>query len=161
MGPGNEATAQDVNWAESLGALIAKNGWVLLSGGRDAGVMDAVSRAAHAEGGLVIGVLPTADLTALSAGVDIAIVTGMASARNNINVLSSDVVVACGTTKAGTLSEIALALKAQKDVVLLNDDENAVRFLSTVGPDRIHPVDNPEAAIEICRSLLDTAPDHQ
>src|SRR5687768_6959213 len=120
MGPGDRASEHDIAWAETLGKRIGENGWVLLSGGRDAGVMDAVSLDAQAEGGLVIGVLPASDTDAVSEGVDVAIVTGMGSARNFINVLSSDVVVACGTTEAGTLSEIALALKANKHVVLLN-----------------------------------------
>jgi predicted Rossmann-fold nucleotide-binding protein len=45
----------------------------------------------------------------------------MGSARNCINVLSSHVVVAC-PGGAGTLSEIALALKYGKKVILLEFD---------------------------------------
>ena len=46
----------------------------------------------------------------------------MGSARNCINVLSSQVVVAC-PGGMGTLSEIALALKYSKPVILLNYEE--------------------------------------
>ena len=42
----------------------------------------------------------------------------MGSARNSINVLSSDVVVACPGS-AGTVSEIALALKHGKVVITI------------------------------------------
>jgi len=49
----------------------------------------------------------------------------MADARNLINVLSSDVVVACPGS-AGTVSEIALALKNSKPVILLNFDSGSV-----------------------------------
>ena len=44
--------------------------------------------------------------------------TNLADARNLINVLTSDVVVACAGS-AGTLSEVALALKNGKTVLLL------------------------------------------
>ena len=49
----------------------------------------------------------------------------MGSARNTINVLTSDVIVAC-PGGAGTLSEIALALKHGKPVWLLNFDVGGV-----------------------------------
>ncbi len=45
--------------AEELGECINARGWVLLTGGRPAGVMAAASRgAARVEGHLVMGVLP-------------------------------------------------------------------------------------------------------
>jgi len=40
---------------------------------------------------------------------------------------SSDVVIACGMG-AGTASEIALALKGNKKVILLNDEESKCFF---------------------------------
>jgi hypothetical protein len=43
----------------------------------------------------------------------------MGEARNAINVLTSDVVIACGVEGPGTVSEIALALRAEKPVILL------------------------------------------
>jgi cysteine synthase len=45
--------------------------------------------------------------------------TEMGSARNNVNVMSSHVVVACGLSGAGTVSGVALALKAGKPVILV------------------------------------------
>src|SRR5690606_41560979 len=54
-----------------------------------------------------------------SSYIDIPIVTGMGDGRNIINVLSSDIVVAL-PGRSGTISEIALALKNGKKVILLN-----------------------------------------
>ncbi|MEO1589980.1 MAG: cytochrome, partial [Cyanobacteria bacterium J06632_22] len=51
-----------------------------------------------------------------------------------INVLTSQVVVACGLG-AGTVSEIALALKAQRPVVLLAADDLTIRFCQQLTDD--------------------------
>lgn len=133
-----------------LGELIAERGWVLLNGGRNTGVMADSAAGAHSKNGLVIGILPGTDQRGMSPDVDIPILTGMGSARNNINVLSSDVMIACAGG-AGTISEVALALKAGRPVVALNFDalqgifpENAqIRFVST-----------PDAAIVTVEKLL-------
>lgn len=122
MGQGDGASEATVAAARELGHLIAAQGWVLLTGGRDAGVMRAANQGAkEIAGSLTVGILPRVGATS-SEDVDLAIVTDIGEARNNINVLSSDVVVACGPGGAGTVSEIALALKADKPVILLNPD---------------------------------------
>ena len=107
--------------ARELGARIAERGWILLNGGRNAGVMAASARGAKEAGGTVIGVLPDSHDQQASPDLDVAIVTGLGDARNVINVLSSDVVIAC-PGGAGTLSEVALALKSGKSVILLDFD---------------------------------------
>jgi uncharacterized protein (TIGR00725 family) len=104
--------------AYQLGQMIADKGWILLNGGRDAGVMRASAQGAKERGGITVGILPQADRHQANPFIDIALATNMADARNLINVLSSDVVVACNGS-AGTLSEIALALKNNKPVVTL------------------------------------------
>lgn len=104
--------------ARELGSLIARRGWVLLNGGRDVGVMAASAAGARQEGGLVIGVLPGDSRIGASPDLDVAIVTGMGDARNVINVLSCDVVIACPGS-VGTMSEIVLALKNGKPVISL------------------------------------------
>ncbi len=68
--------------------------------------MDAASQGAKADGGLIVGILPGRSKAEISDAVDLAILSGMGNARNNINVLSSDIVVACGIG-LGTASEIA------------------------------------------------------
>ncbi|HUK56152.1 MAG TPA: cytochrome [Nitrospiria bacterium] len=148
MGPGDSASEEDCRNARELGRRIALEGWAVLSGGLSVGVMDAVSRGAKEAGGLVIGVLPTADRQGASPAVDIPIVTGMGSGRNNINALTSDLVIACGMS-AGTASEIALAVRAGKAVILLTSDEPAIRFFQSLDPKKVFPAKDPAEAIEI------------
>jgi uncharacterized protein (TIGR00725 family) len=121
MGSGEDGDAALLRQARELGAAIACQGWVLINGGRATGVMDASARGAAEAGGFVVGVLPDADLHRASRHLSVAIRTGMGDARNAINVLSADVVIAM-RGKAGTLSEIALALKAGRTVIALDFD---------------------------------------
>jgi uncharacterized protein (TIGR00725 family) len=102
--------------ASLVGRRIAENDWVLLTGGRNSGVMTCASRGAAEAGGLVMGVLPTDSADMASPYLDIAVVTGMGDARNVINVLTSHVVLAL-PGGAGTISEVALALKNERPVV--------------------------------------------
>lgn len=153
MGPGAGATAADLQNAYELGKLIAQQGWVLLTGGRNVGVMEGASLGAKAVNGLTIGILPTDDTNAISEAVDIAIITDMGDARNNINVLSSDVVIACGMS-AGTASEVALALKSNKKVILLNDDEESKVFFKKMSPENIYVVTSAGEAITTAIELL-------
>jgi hypothetical protein len=125
----DEATAAG---ARELGRLIARNGWVLVSGGRPNGVMQASVTGACEEGGLTVGVLYGDDRDDAAEGLSIVIPTGMGAARNIINVLASDVVVACRGT-GGTLSEIAMALRFGRPVVLLDFDPGEA-FLNAGGP---------------------------
>jgi len=132
MGSGEDGDAALLALARELGAAIAREGWVLLNGGRDRGVMDSSAEGASTCGGLVVGVLPDEDARGASRHLDVAIRTGMGDARNVINVLSSDVVIALAGG-AGTLSEIALALKAGRDVIALDFDpgEGFARYRET------------------------------
>ncbi len=153
MGPGAGATGSDIANARKLGKLIAEKGWILLTGGANAGVMDAANCGAKQAGGLTIGIMPTSDPSKISKFVDIPIITDMKSARNNINVLSSDAVVACGIG-AGTASEIALAIKAGKSVVLLNDDENCKKFFLKIGKGNVQVAKNPEEAVNMVEKII-------
>lgn len=77
----------------------------------------------------------------------------MGSARNNVNVLSSDVVVACGTG-AGTISEITLALKAQKPIVLLNPSKNMVKLLDELSYPNPDIASSPRNVITLIRQII-------
>ncbi|MBI4128723.1 MAG: LOG family protein [Parcubacteria group bacterium] len=153
MGSGKEASSFDIGRAFALGKLIADNGWVLLSGGIGDGVMDAASQGAKAAGGLTIGIIPRLTST-VSKWVDIPIMTDMGSGRNNINALSSTVLVACGIRGAGTASEVALALKAGKHVVLLCCSQEANAFFGMLGQERTHVAENPREAELIIREIV-------
>ena len=150
MGPGEEATERIVLAAHELGKRLAHEGWIVLSGGRDARVMDAVSRGARSVGGITVGILPESDKRHASQAVEIAIVTGMGSARNNINILSSDFVVAVGMG-VGTASEVALALKAGRPVVLLECPEEGVKFFQKLAPQTVVIAKSPEEVVGIIK----------
>lgn len=151
MGAGDNAAEAALRHAYTLGQLIAQRGWILLNGGRNCGVMEASARGAKEAGGLTVGILPDADMHRTSAYIDIPILTGLGSGRNNINVLSSDVVIAC-RGGAGTLSEIALALKAKKPVILL--DFEIRDMFDPFEKKQLISVNTPEEAIEVVENLL-------
>jgi len=116
IGSAEKVSPEIEQMAEELGRGIARSGAVLISGGRK-GVMEASCRGAKKEKGIVVGILPKTSDQA-NQFVDICIVTGMGDARNVLNVNSADAVISvCGG--AGTLSEIALALKADKKVIAM------------------------------------------
>lgn len=153
MGPGNNAPDSDIKLAYALGKAIAQQGWILLTGGRPVGVMAAASSGAAAMEGTVIGILPDAQGDQVAAGVTLPIVTGMGDARNVINVLSSHGIIACGLG-LGTVAEIALALKAEKPVVLMPHNPLAQTFFATLAPGKFHMTDNVNLCIEYLRSAL-------
>jgi uncharacterized protein (TIGR00725 family) len=153
MGPGEKATPEDKKNAYQLGQLIATEGWVLLTGGRNTGVMDAANRGAKDAGGLTVGILPTDNLEAVSEAVDIAIATDMGNARNNINVLSSRVIIACGMG-LGTASEVALALKNGKSVILLGNNRDSQQFFRELAPKQVFVAEHSENAVEIVKAIL-------
>lgn len=104
--------------ARQVGRLLARAGAVVLCGGLG-GVMEGVCRGAREAGGVTVGILPGTNPAMANSYVELPIATGMGQARNVILVLSAQVVIAIsGAT--GTLSEIALALKAGRPVIGLN-----------------------------------------
>ncbi len=136
MGPGESATPEDNEMAFELGRAIAKEGWVVLTGGRSFGVMDAAMKGARDVNGLTIGILPDGNEQLASENADIRIVTGMGSGRNYLSVLSSHILVVLGMA-AGTASEVSLAIKSNKKIILLNQDEITIRFFKNIGTYRI------------------------
>ncbi len=136
MGPGENATPEENELAYQLGAAIAREGWITLTGGRAFGVMDAALKGAAEEGGLTIGVVPGDTEQGTSTHASIKIITGLGGARNSINILSSHVIVVCGMT-AGTASEVALAIKADKRIILLDLDEVSIKFFKQIGSYKI------------------------
>jgi uncharacterized protein (TIGR00725 family) len=149
---GASASATNIQAAYQLGALIAKQGWLLLNGGRDAGIMEASAKGARDHGGITIGILPDDTARRASRYIQIPILTGMGDARNYINVLTSNIVVACpGGT--GTISEIALALKNKKQVILMNVDTGGI-FDVYRSQGLLFSVATPEEVIEKIKGLI-------
>ncbi len=154
MGPA-KAKKKDLDNARILGEFIARRGWVVLTGGRDLGVMDAACEGAkRVRGSLTIGVLPTAK-DKVSRHVDVPIITEMGSGRNNINVLTSHVVVACGLSGSGTVSEVALAVKAGKPVILVEASPADATFFRKLGKQLVSVASSPEEAIDLIMKQMD------
>lgn len=103
--------------AEAVGRAIARRGCVLVCGGLGGG-MRAACAGAKAEGGTTIGIIPGYEATAGNEHLDHIIATGMGQARNTLVAASGDAMVAVGGG-LGTLSEIALALRLNRPVVVL------------------------------------------
>jgi uncharacterized protein (TIGR00725 family) len=80
------------------------------------GVMEAACRGAKEADGTTLGLLPGSDRVQANPYVDVAVPTGLGEARNALVVRTADALVAVGGGY-GTLSEIALALRAGKSVV--------------------------------------------
>ena len=114
-GPGADVAPAMLDAAEAVGAELARRGAVVVCGGLG-GVMEAACRGARQAGGLTLGILPGDARAAANPWVTMAVPTGLGELRNGLVVRTSDVMIAIGG-EYGTLSEIALALKAGMRVV--------------------------------------------
>lgn len=153
MGPGENASPEENEMAFDLGKTVAEHGWVVLTGGRSFGVMDAAMRGAHEADGLTIGILPNDNSANASDHADIKIMTGMGSARNIINILSSHVIVVIGMA-AGTASEVSLALKGNKKVILLHQDEITIRFFKNIGTYKVMIANSVPETVNMIKDYL-------
>src|SRR5919199_1444189 len=147
------ASESEVADAFEVGALAARAGWVVLTGGRAAGVMDAATRGARSAGGIAVGVLPDADATRASPALDVAIVTALGEMRDHVVVQSSDAIVVCGMNP-GTAAETALALKAGKPLILLRPTEVARVFFQTLTDRGVNEAATPAEAMSLLRASL-------
>ncbi|MDD2231063.1 MAG: cytochrome [Candidatus Cloacimonetes bacterium] len=148
MGEGESASPEIIEQAFKLGQLAAADGWVVLTGGRNCGVMHAALEGAKAGGGQTLAILPSTDHSSMSPAADIRIVTALSSARNHVNVLTSDVVVACGTGP-GTSSEICLAIKEKKPVILLGCSKTGQAFFQEIGGPLVQIASTAQAAYDL------------
>jgi len=115
IGAGADVAPALLAEAETVGALLARQGAVVVTGGLG-GVMEAACRGARMVGGTTLGLLPGGDRAAANRWVSVAVATGMGELRNGLVVRASDAVIAIAG-EYGTLSEIALALKLGRRVI--------------------------------------------
>ena len=169
MGSGS---ARHAHLAEPLGRALARLGVHLLTGG-GAGVMESVSRAFGAvpdREGLVIGILPAGDTLPGRADADpgtppgypnprveLAIRTHLDArgddgsglrSRNHINILTSDVVIALPGS-SGTASEVDLAIRYRRPLILLGDTARAANL-----PASVPTAESVDEAVEFVRRTL-------
>ena len=111
------ATADLYEKAKEVGRLVAERGGIVVCGGLS-GVMEAAARGAAEAGGMALGILPDEDRRRQNEYLTYSVATGAGQARNLAVVCSGDVVIAVGG-EYGTLSEIGLARKVGRPVVVL------------------------------------------
>jgi uncharacterized protein (TIGR00725 family) len=143
VGPA-EADDSTLAAAEEVGRRLGESGAVVVCGG-GGGAMQAACRGAKQGGGTTLGILPGFDRAAANSHVDLAVATGLGEARNALVVRASDSLVAVGGG-FGTLSEIALALKAGKRVVGLRTWELVKEGVAVEG---VVPAGSPAEAVEL------------
>lgn len=119
--------------AASIGALLARLGVTVITGGRG-GVMAAANRGAIRAGGISIGIVPSTQLSDGNAGCDVVIPTGLGHARNAITALAGDFVIVIGGG-AGTLSEIAFAWIHARPIMTLTGSGGWADAIAQQPPD--------------------------
>ncbi len=156
-----------LEWAEEVGALLARGGATVITGGLG-GVMRAASRGAAGAGGLTIGILPGTDPDEANEFVRIPIATGLGVVRNLVVVTAADAVLAVGG-RHGTLSEIGLALRQGRHVVALaswrvETDQRIggprVHRPATAGSGSVHRARDPREAVQMALALARNGPEH-
>jgi uncharacterized protein (TIGR00725 family) len=143
-----------VEWAEEVGALLARGGATIVTGGLG-GVMEAASRGAVVAGGSTIGILPGDDPREANEYVRIPIATGLGVVRNLVVVTTADAVVAIGG-RHGTLSEIGLALRMGRHVVTLGSWR--IESDQRMGGPRVHRARDPREAAHLALRLAKEGP---
>ena len=98
-----------------IGRRLAEEGYLVFCGG-GAGVMEAIAKGVHDEGGIVVGVLKGQVLEEGNKYLTVPIATGIGIARNAILAYNCDAAIAI-SGQYGTLSEIAYAFQLKKPVI--------------------------------------------
>ena len=112
---GRDITLEVYEDTLEIGRRLAHEGYLVFCGG-GAGVMEAIARGVHDEGGIVVGVLKGDDLEEGNKYLSVSIVTGIGIARNAILAYNCDAAIAI-SGQYGTLSEIAYAFQLKKPVI--------------------------------------------
>ncbi|MEK6977179.1 MAG: TIGR00725 family protein [Candidatus Hydrothermarchaeota archaeon] len=147
---GGDAKGGAYALAEEVGEEVARAGAVLLCGGLG-GVMEAGAKGAKRGGGTTIGILPGEGKGEANPYIDFKIVTAMSYARNAVIARSADAVIAVGGGY-GTLSEIALALKEGKPVVVVRTGGGLEGPLSGIKDGNLHFASTAKEAVQLaCR----------
>ena len=114
IGSGN-CSKEIYTLARTLGFEIGKKSWTLVCGGLG-GVMEGAARGCREAGGLTVGLLPGLDRGSANPYISVPLTTGLGDGRNLLVVRCSDVIISLAGSY-GTLSEMALGLKAGKTVI--------------------------------------------
>jgi uncharacterized protein (TIGR00725 family) len=154
IGPGDDddvtdedtknVTGEDTKIARQVGSLLAGRDAIVVCGGLT-GVMAAACEGAAGSHGLTVGLLPGRDRDAGNPHLSVVLPTGMGELRNGLVVGVCDVVIAIGGSW-GTLSEIGLAVRSEKPVILVGGWK--VEDLPDQRAENLHRVDSAGQSIE-------------
>ena len=143
IGPGADATNEDLAAARCTGRLLADAGIIVINGGLQ-GVMAATAEGTQQAGGVSLGLLPGSDRQEANQYLTLAIPTGFGELRNGLIIRSADAVIAIGGSW-GTLNEVALALRLERPIICLN----GWRLADSAGNEiEIPRAENPRAAVD-------------
>jgi uncharacterized protein (TIGR00725 family) len=145
---GGQCGAAEYASAMEVGRLVAEAGATLVCGGLS-GVMEAAARGAREAGGRTIGILPGHDRSLGNPYLDFVLTTGIGHARNLAVVSSGDAVIAIGGSY-GTLSEIGLAGRVGRPVVILS----GWRLQNEQGTKDLWYASSPREAMALVRQAL-------
>ena len=153
MGP-NNATKENLKDAYEIGKYVANKGYTVLTGGLNIGIQNEALKGAKSSNGLTIGIMPFNEPEKFSEYVDIPIITNMRSGRNYINVLSSNLVIACGID-VGTVSEISLSLVKtnNKKVILVGALNEANELFIKLRKDNVFVAKDYNECINILNTI--------
>ena len=112
---GRDITPEVYEDTLEIGRRLADEGYLVFCGG-GAGVMEAIAKGVHDEGGIVVGVLKGQNLEEGNKYLTVPIATGIGIARNAILAYNCDAAIAI-SGQYGTLSEIAYAFQLKKPVI--------------------------------------------
>lgn len=149
---GGEADKRSLELAMEVGQEVAKQGCILLCGGLG-GVMEASARGAKEGGGLTVAILPGFEKGEANPHMDVKIVTAMSHARNAIIARSADALIAVDG-ELGTLSEIALALKIDKPVIMLETKGEIEKIVKGLKGKNLHFAKNAREGVKLVMKLL-------
>lgn len=152
IGPG-DATDEERAAARRVGAGLAEAGVVVVTGGRG-GVMAAATAGARDAGGITLALLPGDRVDDAVVTPSVVVPTGLGEARNALVVRSADAVVAIGGAW-GTLSEVALAVRAGTPVVGIGTWTLADDLRARDLPDPVVRARTPEVALRAVLGILE------
>lgn len=137
-----------------LGSLIAKEGWVTLTGGEPAGVMEIALKGAVESGGVTVGILWGTRKDPYSKFITIPVFTESGLGRDHFNILSSEIVVVCSHVSTGTLIEVAYALKHEVPIILLNVTRAEMAFIRKRGGKTVLIAKTPKDIISKIKAII-------
>lgn len=161
--PFEEISSKALEVAHKIGFLIAKEGWILFSGGRD-GIMERASKGAKEASGITVGILPSFNVDEANDYIDVPVTTGLGmDMRSDLMIHTVDAVIMI-SGKNGTLKELSTAYMNRKPVVIMEGTGGFAdivkgilfegKYLDSRRNIEIHFAKTPEEAIEKVKVAL-------